>query len=414
MKKRILLFLSFFLPLFSPRSLSSSGQNLSSSAKAEDPEKPHPRWRLNSCFRAGAVISLGIFMLFFSYSAHALATLQSVHVDKKNNVVTLTCNTTQKVNYHYFLLQHPERLVVDLKSTTASKNTYVPSFKSTSVIKQIRQGKQPQQTLRLVIDMNEAPKLNVIQQNRQLLFQLTFKHGVAAPVLTADSQKKHDLIVVIDPGHGGKDPGATGLRGTHEKDVVLAISRDLAALINATPGMKARLTRHSDYFVTLRGRLAIARQDQADIFIAIHADKFRDHHARGASVFALSERGATSEAARWLAKKENESESVGGVDLSDKDRVLKSVLLNLSQNETIRRSVTLGSDVLKQLDLVSKLHHNRVEQARFVVLKSPDIPSILIETGFLSNSYEERLLRSPVYQKKLAHAIFSGVKQYVK
>lgn len=218
--------------------------------------------------------------------------------------------------------------------------------------------------------------------------------------------------VVIDPGHGGHDTGAISQHGLREKDVVLAISKDLYQLIQSTPGYCAYLTRKNDTFVSLRGRLTIARKNEADIFIAIHADKFKDPSARGVSVFAVSKRGATSEAARWLAQKENTADLLGGPDMNETSRPLKSVLLNLSQNATIGRSMDLGKNVLVQLNKVSHLHHVTVEQAGFIVLKSPDIPSVLVETGFLSNKQEEANLRQPAYQQKIARAIHQGILAY--
>lgn len=238
------------------------------------------------------------------------------------------------------------------------------------------------------------------------------------PIITSTSMLSghlRDIVVVVDPGHGGKDPGATGYHGTHEKNVVLAISRDIQRDINETPGFKAYLTRTGDYFVTLRGRLNIARQDKADMFVAIHADAYRDDSAQGVSVFALSERGATGEAARWLASRENQSELMGGVSLDDKSDMLRSVLINLSQTATVQSSLQIGQDLTQNIGYFAQLHHgHRVEQAAFVVLKSPDIPSLLIETGFISNIYEEARLNNPAYQNRLAQAISQGICEYFK
>lgn len=235
------------------------------------------------------------------------------------------------------------------------------------------------------------------------------------PIVTLPTNgrlKPRDIIIVIDPGHGGKDPGTTGPGGTHEKNVVLAIARNLQRMLNAEPGFHAVLTRDSDYYIPLRGRLDIARHDKADMFISIHADAFKDGDAMGASVYALSERGATSEAARWLAEKENTSELMGGVNLPGQDNILRSVLIDLSQTHTISVSLQIGNAVLRQLSYITQLHHNRVEQAAFVVLKSPDIPSLLIETGFLSSPRQERQLRNPRYQEQLANSILQGIKSY--
>ena len=229
------------------------------------------------------------------------------------------------------------------------------------------------------------------------------------------AERARDVIVVIDPGHGGKDPGATGYNGTHEKTVVLAISKDIQQDINETPGFKAVLTRTGDYFIPLRGRLAIARQNKADMFVAIHADASQDSSAQGVSVFALSERGATGEEARWLASRENQSELMGGVTLDDKSDMLKSVLINLSQSATVQSSLQIGQDLTQNIGYFAELHHgHRVEQAAFVVLKSPDIPSLLIETGFISNIYEEARLKDPMYQHRLAQAIAQGICQYFR
>lgn len=223
------------------------------------------------------------------------------------------------------------------------------------------------------------------------------------------------FTVVIDAGHGGKDPGACGPRGVKEKTIVLSITQKLAAEINSHPNMHAVLTRDGDYYVPLRGRLKLARKGNADIFIAIHADaSFSNDDALGASVYVLSERGASSEAARWLAQRDNYSE-IGDVEfnsLSDHDPMLRSVLVDLAQTATIQDSLRLGTRVLDALDHISALHYSRVERAPFVVLKSPDIPSILVETGFITNPVEEKRLIDPAYQAQLAHALWKGVNRY--
>lgn len=224
--------------------------------------------------------------------------------------------------------------------------------------------------------------------------------------------KARDVVIVIDPGHGGKDPGARGASGTQEKDVVLAIAKRLQAQVNSQPGFHAVLTRNGDYYISLRKRLALARKYRGDMFIAIHADAHDHLNACGVGVYALSQRGATSEAARWLAQQENDSELVGGVELADKDQVLKSVLLDLSQTQSITASLQMGSVLLYNLGQFAQLHHSRVEQAAFVVLKSPDIPSLLIETGFISNKAEEYRLSAPHYQDRIAIALLSGIKNY--
>ena len=220
------------------------------------------------------------------------------------------------------------------------------------------------------------------------------------------------ITIAIDPGHGGEDPGAIGRRGTYEKHVTLAIARKLKAIIDADPNMRAMLTRDDDYFVPLQARVQKARRVQADLFVSIHADAFREPHARGSSVFALSETGATSAAARWLAHKENNSDLIGGVNLGVKDPMLARTLLDLSQTAQISDSLKVGRQVLQGIGTHNTLHKATVEQAGFAVLKAPDIPSILIETAFISNPEEERMLRNERHQQKFAESIAAGVKRY--
>ena len=219
--------------------------------------------------------------------------------------------------------------------------------------------------------------------------------------------------IVIDPGHGGEDPGAMGRLGSREKNVTLVIAKRLKALVDAEPNMRALLTRDGDYFLPLHVRVDKARKVRADLFVSIHADAFIRPHARGSSVFALSERRATSEAANWLAKKENDADLVGGVNLDVKDRYLAQTLLDLSQTATIDYSLRLGNSVLRRLGGVNTLHKPQVEQASFAVLKAPDVPSILVETAFISNPEEEKRLNDVAYQDKLARAILDGIRDYV-
>ena len=220
------------------------------------------------------------------------------------------------------------------------------------------------------------------------------------------------ITVAIDPGHGGEDPGAIGAKGSKEKHITLAISKKLKALIDKEPNMRAVLTRDGDYFIPLNGRVNKARKMQADLFVSIHADAFTRPEARGSSVFALSERGATSAFARYLAQKENESDLIGGVSLNVQDPHLARTLLDLSQTATINDSLKLGKAVLGNIGTINKLHKPHVEQAGFAVLKSPDIPSILVETAFISNPEEERKLNDPAYQDQMAKMIFEGIKKY--
>jgi N-acetylmuramoyl-L-alanine amidase len=226
------------------------------------------------------------------------------------------------------------------------------------------------------------------------------------------NKTERQIIIAIDAGHGGEDPGARGANGSHEKDITLKIAKKLKAAIDNEPSMQGVLTRDADYFIPLHGRVVKARNSQADLFVSIHADAFTNQAARGSSVFALSERGATSAGARYLAKKENESDLIGGVSLDDKDPLLARTLLDLSQTATINDSLKLGKAVLTHIGQINKLHKNQVEQAGFAVLKSPDIPSILVETAFISNPEEERKLNDDDYQDKLVNSILAGIRKY--
>ena len=232
------------------------------------------------------------------------------------------------------------------------------------------------------------------------------------PNADIDNNWSRKITIAIDPGHGGEDPGAIGANGSREKDITLKVAKKLKARIDEDPNMRAVLTRDGDYFIPLHGRVMKARKLQADLFISIHADAFTNPAARGSSVFALSEKGATSASARYLSKKENESDVIGGVSLNVKDPVLARTLLDLSQTATINDSLKLGKAVLGQIGNINKLHKNHVEQAGFAVLKSPDIPSILVETAFISNPEEESRLNDDAYQDTLVNSILEGVKKY--
>jgi len=235
-----------------------------------------------------------------------------------------------------------------------------------------------------------------------------------APALDLSHHHNRPYVVSVDAGHGGEDPGALGHRGTREKDVTLAIAKELAARLNQQAGIHAVLTRDTDVFLPLRERIRRARVAQADLFISIHADAVQNSTATGASVYVLSEHGASSEAAKWLADRENAADLIGGVKLENKDKVLASVLLDLSQSAAMSMSMAAADRVLSQLNTVGELHKTQIQQAGFVVLKSPDIPSMLIESAYITNPGEEERLKDPTYEGKLADAIVTGVKQFFK
>ena len=316
------------------------------------------------------------------------------------------------------VLKNPDRVVLDVAGARlASSARTAPA--GTGLVKEVRVGRRPSGELRIVFDMMrpiQAKSFLTAPNNRygyRLVIDLGQSQGVETPVKVEHARPDaRDLIIAVDAGHGGEDPGAIGKNGTREKDVVLAIARELALKINAEPGMKAVLTRNGDYFVPLRDRMRRARAQQADLFVSIHADSIRDRRVDGSSVYILSQRGATDEASRWLAERENASDLIGGVSLDDKDDVLASVLLDLSQSASLSASQVAAERVLRELNRVGEVRKPQVQQARFMVLKSPDIPSMLVETAYISNPQEELRLRSAPHQAKLAAAIHQGVHDY--
>jgi N-acetylmuramoyl-L-alanine amidase len=373
------------------------------------------------------------FFMAVSALGHA-STLTTLVTNNHSRVAaTIQCGFSGPFHYRVFTLTHPDRVVLDLPE--ASSRVHVDrALKDKGLITQIRAGRPTPHTLRLVFDVSMP--VTVLTRTTpgapsalRLEFGAKKTAGHASPTaaritpppaprvimpVATPHRGLRDVVIVIDPGHGGHDPGAIGSTHYVEKRVVLAIATRLKQLIDKQPGMRAVLTRKGDYYVGLRERLMIARQQNADVFISIHADAFINKQSHGASVFALSPRGATSEAARWLAEKENYSE-LGGVNLKgldDKNGLIRTVLLDLSQTATVSASLQLGTQVLHDLDRMTTLHNNHVEQARFVVLKSPDTPSILVETGFISNPQEARNLDNPRYQAQLAQAIYAGLKRY--
>jgi len=324
--------------------------------------------------------------------------------------------------HRLFTLSNPQRIVIDLKNTRKSKALTV-NKNNTNLMSGIRSATRKTGELRVVLDLNSnvRPRSFILKpegnSGHRLVVDLHATNLDPTPIVSSQQQRqkqKKEIVIAIDAGHGGRDPGAIGKRGTREKDITLAVAKKMKTLINREPGYRAVMTREGDRFVVLRNRVKKAREQKADLFLSIHADSFKSARVQGASVYALSLRGASSEAARWIAKKENASDLIGGISLDDKDDLIASVLLDLSQTATIQDSLELGSDVLKKLGKVSKLNNKRVQQAGFAVLKAPDMPSILIETAFLSNPSEERKLRSSKHQHKLAKAVVAGIKAHMK
>ncbi|MGE5638997.1 MAG: N-acetylmuramoyl-L-alanine amidase [Clostridia bacterium] len=354
----------------------------------------------------------------------------------------LTIESQTELKYSLFGVKDPERLVLDIETSELSPALAELNGKVTAddpYIQGLRVARNRPGVVRVVLDLKAEVKPQVFtlqpvgEYGHRLVLDIypavaidplaaliaqSEKKVVQSPnpppgPLPADKPKVTRLATIaIDAGHGGEDPGARGRGGSHEKNITLAIARRLKALVDDEPNIRGFLTRDGDYYLPLQTRVDKARKVKADLFVSIHADAFIRPNARGSSVFALSERRATSEAARWLAKKENDADLIGGVNLDTKDRYLAQTLLDLSQTATIDYSLRLGDSVLKKLAGVNALHKPRVEQASFAVLKAPDIPSILVETAFISNPEEEKRLNDDEYQDKLARAILDGIRDY--
>ncbi|MCF1489102.1 N-acetylmuramoyl-L-alanine amidase [Pseudomonas sp. AA27] len=393
------------------------------------------------------VAVVGLLLTAVTVDALAVTQVKSMRLWRAPDNTRLVFDLSGPVQHSVFTLTAPDRLVIDINGAALGAPLNVST--SNTPITSVRSAQRTPTDLRVVVDLKKAvsPKSFVLAPNAQYGNRLVVDlydqeaDAVAAsnptppptpqppattpavPVTPAQPAiklppapaGKRDIVVAIDAGHGGEDPGASGSRGQHEKDIVLDIAKELQRQINSEKGYRAELTRTGDYFIPLRKRTEIARKKGADLFVSIHADAAPSKAAFGASVFALSDRGATSETARWLADTENRSDLIGGagnVSLDDKDRMLAGVLLDLSMTATLSSSLNVGQKVLGNMGRVTPLHKQRVEQAGFMVLKSPDIPSILVETGFISNANEAAKLATRSHQQALARSIHTGVRQF--
>jgi N-acetylmuramoyl-L-alanine amidase len=382
--------------------------------------------------------------------AQAASRVASARVWPAQEYTRVIVESNTPLPHQLSVLRNPDRLVLDIDGIDASSElAELPArvHPTDPYIAAIRLGRKSPNVMRIVLDLKSEVKPDlfalkpVAEYGHRLVLDLYPQVPLDPLMALLESERAKDaaaaaqpppqalvpreqsargdgnaiprrVTIAIDPGHGGEDPGAIGRRGTYEKNVALAIARKLKARLDAEPNMRAMLTRDDDYYVALNQRVQKARRVQADLFVSIHADAFRDPSARGSSVFALSESGATSAAARWLAQKENAADLIGGVDLDRRDPVLARTLLDLSQTAQINDSLKVGRHVLDGIGTHNALHKNSVEQAGFAVLKAPDIPSILVETAFISNPDEELKLRSDRHQQKFAESIHAGVARY--
>jgi N-acetylmuramoyl-L-alanine amidase len=357
-------------------------------------------------------------MLLVTGRAAGAATVQNVRTWSGPEGTRVVFELSGPVEHRVFALANPDRVVIDLPSTSAAAGLTLADPKG--AVTGLRTGARPGGELRLVLELNQTtrPKTFLLAPHEQYGHRLVvdLPPAEALPVVRRapepSTDRGRDVVVVIDAGHGGEDPGASGRGGAREKDVVLAIARKLATEVNNQPGMRAVLVRDGDYFVSHRKRMEIAHEAHADFFMSIHADSYRDTQAKGATVYVLSDKGASDEAALLLAQRENASDLIGGVSLADKDQLLARVLLDLSQSAALNASTAAGQRLIRRMSAVTAMRRREVQQAPFLVLKSPDIPSVLVETAYISNPREEASLRSGKYQSALAAALTQGIVDY--
>jgi len=356
-------------------------------------------------------------------AAAAPVQIQNIRIATQDGKTRVAIDLTQRVEHRIFMLSHPHRVVIDIMPGRIAGSA-LPLPAGVGAVQRIRSANRKDGTVRIVLDMAAPAKPRSFllapngQQGNRLVVDLlplgapqTVKK-VPAPSPNPSSPTGRNIVIAIDAGHGGKDPGAAGPTGVREKDVVLRISRQLAAKINADPNMHAFMTRDGDRFVPLRQRMESARAAEADLFVSIHTDSFKDRRVRGATVYVLSSKGASDEAAKRLAGRENAAHLIGGVTLEDKDPTLASVLLDLSQNASLSASIDVGAEMLREIGRVTPVRKHKVQQAPFLVLKSPDVPSVLVETAYISNPRDESNLGSRAYRDKLARAMYEGIRDY--
>src|SRR5690554_348563 len=364
-----------------------------------------------------------LVLAFLTLEVQASSRIDSLRIWPAPDHTRLVFDLSGPVEHRVFSLENPNRLVIDISDVRL--NTQLDSSDLTNTpISRVRSAVRNKTDLRVVLDLSQdvQPRSFLLRPNEQyghrLVVDLVLPEKQKAPKQQAPKtiKQQRQIVIAIDPGHGGEDPGAIGPSGTREKHVVWGISKELASIIEKDPAFKPVMTRTGDYYIGLRKRVEVARNARADLFVSVHADAYRLPQPQGSSVYVLSQRGASSESARWLADSENRADLIGGVEgvltLGDKDETLAGVLVDLSMTATLSESLKVGSRVLKNLGRVNHLHKRDVEQAGFLVLKSPDMPSMLIEAGFISNPQEEKRLKDLAYQRKLAQQIANAIKDY--
>ena len=366
------------------------------------------------------MIIAAIALVLVSAPTVSAADVDAVRLWRGPDHTRVVLDLSGAADFSTLSLENPERFVVDMSQSRLSASLTSLPLEGTP-ISRVRSGIRQGTDLRLVFDLSASVRTSVFllppndTTGHRVVIDLFDKTPTAEPkpVLSVESlEGRRDIVIAIDPGHGGEDPGASGPGGLREKTVVLQIARRLENQLAKIPGFKPMLVRTGDYYVSLKNRRDKARALEADLFVSIHADAFREKSAHGASVYALSMRGATSTTAQYLADTENAADLVGGVELAEMDPMLAGVLADLSMTGTLDASLNLGALILEQIDGVARLHKKRVEQAGFAVLKSPDVPSLLIETGFISNPGEAERLATPAYQDKMARAIRRGIQSW--